>query len=486
MSRLVAISNRVAIPRSGKSAGGLAVGLMAAFQQQGGLWFGWSGKTVPHEPGPAKLTTSGNVRFATIDIGEEDFTGYYAGYSNNTLWPLLHFMLGFFSYSRSEHDAYWRVNRLFAERLLPLLAPDDLIWVHDYHLFPLGQALREAGVDRPIGFFLHVPFPGFDVLKALPRYRELLKALSAYDVVGLQTQPDVDGLRECFVQPDIGGEVLDNGRIRAFGRVFRAAPFPIGIDVEQCRALSVGNLDRPQVQRFKVSLRDRKLIIGVDRLDYSKGLELRFRAYESLLENYPTLRGQVAFMQIAPPTRSEVEAYMAIRNELEQAAGNINGRFAEVDWVPIRYLNRSYDRNLLMALFRAARVGLVTPIRDGMNLVAKEYVASQDPDDPGVLVLSTLAGAAIELEDGAVLVNPFDREGVAEGLQRAIEMPLDERRERYRSMMEVLRSNDIHAWCRGFVDALENASAGDAVRAPNARIAGAEVRAVDAERRRRR
>ncbi len=459
MSRIVAVSNRVAIPRSGKSAGGLAVGLMAAFQEQGGLWFGWSGKTIDGEPGPARLTSSGNVRFATIDIDERDFAGYYAGYSNNTLWPLLHFMLGFFSYSRSDHEAYWRVNRLFARRLIPLLEPDDLIWVHDYQLFPLGRALRDAGVDRPIGFFLHVPFPGFDVLKALPRYDILLEALSAYDVVGLQTQPDVDALRECFTQPDIGGEVLDDGKIRAFGRVFRVAAFPIGIDVEQCRSLSVDNLDRPQVQRFRVSLRDRKLIIGVDRLDYSKGLELRFRAYESLLENYPALRGHVAYMQIAPPTRSEVDTYMTIRNALEQAAGNINGRFAEVDWVPIRYLNRSYDRSLLMALFRLARVGLVTPIRDGMNLVAKEYVASQNPDDPGVLVLSRLAGAAIELAEGAVLVNPFDREGVAEGMQRAIEMPLDERRERHRAMMDVLTRNDIHAWCRRFIRALESATA---------------------------
>jgi trehalose 6-phosphate synthase len=454
MGRLVAVSNRVAIPRSGKSPGGLAIGLMAAFQQQSGLWFGWSGKTCDGEPGEAKVSTSGNVRFATVDIQQDDFSAYYAGFSNNTLWPLLHFMLGFFSYSRKEHDAYWRVNRLFAKRLVPLLEPDDLIWVHDYHLFPLAGALREEGVDRPIGFFLHVPFPGFDVLKALPRYEDLLRALTAYDVVGLQTEPDLIALRDCFLQPEIGGELLADGRIRAFGRVFRAGAFPIGIDVEQCRRLSVDNLDRPQVQRFEVSLRNRKLIIGVDRLDYSKGLELRFRAYESLLENFPPLRGHVAFMQIAPPTRTEVETYMAIRNELEQAAGNINGRFAEVDWVPIRYLNRAYDRSLLMALFRLAAVGLVTPVRDGMNLVAKEYVASQDPKNPGVLVLSRLAGAAIELADGAVLVNPFDREGVAEGLQKAIEMPLAERRERHRSMMDVLRRNDIHAWCRRFIDTL--------------------------------
>lgn len=178
MSRLVAVSNRVAIPRSGKSAGGLAVGLMGAFQQQEGIWFGWSGKTTAETPGPAKVSASGAMRVATIDIQEDDFAGYYEGYSNNTLWPLLHFMLGFFSYSRSDQEAYWRVNRLFAARLLPLLEADDLIWVHDYQLFPLGQALREAGVDRPIGFFLHVPFPAFDVLKALPRYEELLRAIA--------------------------------------------------------------------------------------------------------------------------------------------------------------------------------------------------------------------------------------------------------------------------------------------------------------------
>ncbi len=459
MSRLVAISNRVAIPRSGKPPGGLAVGLLAAFKSRGGLWFGWSGKTTPAEPGAAKLASSGKVQFATIDIGEEDFAGYYSGFSNNTLWPLLHFMLGFFSYSRSDQQAYWRVNHLFANRLMPLLEPDDLIWVHDYQLFPLGQALRAAGVDRPIGFFLHVPFPGFGLLKALPRYDELLEAISAYDVVGLQTEADVLALRECFLQPDIGGQMLADGRMRAFGRVFRIAAFPIGIDVEQCSTLSVQNLQRPQVQRFRMSLRDRQLIIGVDRLDYSKGLELRFRAFESLLEHYPAMRGRVTFTQIAPPTRTEVETYMAIRTNLEQAAGNINGRFAEVDWVPIRYSNRAIDPSMLMALFRIARAGLVTPIRDGMNLVAKEYVASQDPNDPGVLVLSKLAGAAIELAD-TVLVNPFDREGVAEGLHRAIEMPLAERRERHSAMMSVLRRNDIHAWCRRFVEALEGVAAG--------------------------
>jgi len=461
MSRLVAVSNRVAVPRSGKSPGGLAVGLMAAFQQQDGLWFGWSGKTTPGEPDEAKIFTSGKVRFATTDIKQQDYEGYYNGFSNDTLWPLLHFMLGFFSYSRSDYEAYLRVNRLFARQLLPVLQPDDIIWVHDYHLIPLAENLRREGVRQPIGFFLHVPFPSFDVLRALPCYDEVLRALAAYDVVGLQTETDLASFRECMTQPEIGGELLEDGRIRAFGRVFSAAAFPIGIDVDQCRSLAAENLGRPQVERFETSLRTRKLIIGVDRLDYSKGLELRFRAYESLLENFPEKRGHVAFMQIAPPTRSEVATYDAIRNELEQAAGNINGRFAEVDWVPIRYLNRAYDRSMLMALFHLAAVGLVTPIRDGMNLVAKEYVASQNPKDPGVLVLSTLCGAAIELAEGAVLVNPYDKEGVAEGMQQAIDMPLAERRERHKSMMTVLQRNDIHGWCRHFIEALEVVKSGD-------------------------
>ncbi len=456
MSRLVAVSNRVALPRGGKAPGGLTVGVMAALQKWGGIWFGWSGKTSVETPAATKTTTSGQIRFVTVDVNEQDYDGYYNGFSNNTLWPLFHFLLGFFTYSRAQYDAYRRVNQFFARRLLPLLEPDDMIWVHDYHLIPLAEELRLAGVRQPIGFFLHVPFPGFDVLRALPCYREILRSLSAYDVVGLQTERDLWSFKECLTQPETGGKVLPDGRLRAHGRVFNAAAFPIGIDAERCRELAGENLERGQVKRLLKSLGTRKLIIGVDRLDYSKGLELRFRAYESLLMNYPATRGEVVYMQIAPPTRPGIRTYQTIRNDLEQAAGNINGRFAEMDWVPIRYLNRAYDPSVLMTLFRLARVGLVTPVRDGMNLVAKEYVASQDADDPGVLVLSELAGAATELACGAVLINPYDKEGVADGLQKAIEMPVDERRRRHRAMFDVISRNDIHAWATGFVEALES------------------------------
>lgn len=456
MTRLVAVSNRVAQPREVKSAGGLAVGIWSALNQLGGVWFGWSGKTTPSEPREPSVTKVGAVRFVKTDLNDRDCDLYYNGFSNDTLWPLLHFMLGYFKYSRTQYTAYCRVNEFFARKLIPMLEPDDVIWVHDYHLFPLGSELRRAAVSQPIGFFLHVPFPSFDVMRALPCFEQILRNLAAYDVVGVQTERDLSSFHDCLTQPEIGGAVLPDGRVTAFGRIFRAEAFPIGIDVDGCADLAERKLENPRVRRLAESIGERSLIIGVDRLDYSKGLELRFRAFEQLLNNYPGTRGRVSFLQIAPPTRSGVRTYDRIRENLEQAAGNINGRYADIDWIPIRYLNQGYDREVLMALFRLARVGLVTPIRDGMNLVAKEYVASQDPDDPGMLVLSTLAGAASELS-AAVLVNPYDRWGVADAIQTAIEMPLEERRERHGQMLEVLRKRDIHSWCRSFIAALESA-----------------------------
>jgi len=458
VSRLVAVSNRVAMPTSGKSAGGLAVGVLAALAEQGGVWFGWSGRTTDTEPGEPKSRKSGKIEYVTVDLNKDDFDGYYNGFSNNSLWPLLHFMLGYFSFSRAQYNAYCRVNEFFARKLVSVLLPDDLIWVHDYHLFPLGAELRRAGIAQPIGFFLHVPFPNFDVLRSLPCYMHILRALASYDVIGFQTERDLWSFQDCLTQPEIGGGIAKDGRVSVFGRTLRADVFPIGIDVDECQTVARANMDNRQLQRLAQSLEDRKLVVGVDRLDYSKGLELRFRGFESLLENYPSTRGQVTFLQIAPPTRTGVRAYDNIRQELERAAGNINGRFAEMDWVPIRYLNRGYKRELLMAIFRLAAVGLVTPIRDGMNLVAKEYVASQDPERPGIPVLSTLCGAAKELSE-AVLVNPYDRRGVADGLQTAIEMPLEERRYRHQAMLAKLRRNDIHAWNRRFLEALGSGKA---------------------------
>jgi trehalose 6-phosphate synthase len=456
VSRLVAVSNRVAQPKKGKSSGGLAVGIWSALQRHGGVWFGWSGQLSATEPGEPRRSKSGDVQFVVTDLNEKDFELYYNGFSNDTLWPLFHFMLGYFKYSRTQYNAYCRVNEFLARKLYPLLSADDVVWVHDYHLIPLGGELRRAGVDQPIGFFLHVPFPSFDVMRSLPCYGPILRGLSLYDVVGFQTERDLWAFQDCLTQPEIGGAVLRDGRISAFGRTFRAEVFPIGIDVDDCARLAEQNMEHSKVRRLAKSVAGRELIIGVDRLDYSKGLELRFRAFEELLSNYPTTRGKVSFLQIAPPTRKGVRTYDAIRANLEQAAGNVNGRYADIDWVPIRYLNQGYDRQVLMSLYRLASVGLVTPIRDGMNLVAKEYVASQDPEDPGMLVLSTLAGAASELS-AAVLVNPYDKNGVADGIQTAIEMPLGERKERYQEMIGILRENDVHAWCESFISVLNQA-----------------------------
>jgi trehalose 6-phosphate synthase len=456
LSRLIAVSNRVAAPSGGKSAGGLAVGVLAALRQSGGIWFGWGGRTCSGEPPEPKLDRRGEITFATIDIEEKDFDSYYNGYCNGTLWPLFHYMLGIFSYHRDQHEAYLRVNQLFARKLKALVQPDDRIWVHDYHLIPLADELRRAGIQQPIGFFLHVPFPSYDVLRTLPGHRRLLEALSCYDVVGFQTRQDCENFLGGLRSAGLTGERRLNGRIEAQGRRLLVEAFPIGIDVAEAEAQAAGAVQSAVVRRLAQDIGERELIIGVDRLDYSKGLPERFRAFQTLLEGHPTSHRKVVFLQIASPTRAGVRAYQDIRHELERSAGHINGQFAEPDWTPIRYINRGFSRKMLMGYFRVAKIGLVTPVRDGMNLVAKEFVAAQDPADPGVLVLSRLAGAAAELGESAVLVNPYDQLGVAEAILEAARMPLQERCARHAAMMQILRANDIHAWRRRFVAALDS------------------------------
>jgi trehalose 6-phosphate synthase len=449
LSRLVVVSNRIADPKLGTAAGGLAIGVLGALEKGGGIWFGWAGTLTQAEPGDPKLQMRRGVTYATIEFNEAQYEAYYNGFCNNTLWPLFHYRLGFFEYSRAQYAAYVATNELFARKLEPLLTADD-----DFHLIPLGALLRAAGVTRPMGFFLHTPFPSFEVLRALPVYQEIARGLCAYDVVGFQTSRDLRSFLEAVSRPEVGASVHGEDTVMFAGRTLRVGVFPIGIDMPACTALAAADPESRQLERIKASLAGRRLLIGVDRLDYSKGLPKRFQAYQRLLERYPDSRRKVVFMQIAPPTRSGVRAYTDIRHELERSAGHINGKFAEVDWVPLRYLNRALDRRTLMAMFRLARIGLVTPVRDGMNLVAKEYVAAQDPADPGVLVLSTMAGASEELAD-AVLVNPHDIDAVADGIVRGLSMPLDERRVRHAAMMSVLARNDIGEWRTRFVAALE-------------------------------
>jgi trehalose 6-phosphate synthase len=337
---------------------------------------------------------------------------------------------------------YQSVNALFAQQLLKMVRPGDAVWVHDYHLIPMARFLRQHQFTGPLGFFLHTPFPHMQVLRLLPNHAELIRDLCQYDVVGFQTEDDVQSFRSC-VEPGVCNS--------------HVAAYPISIDVQSVVAEATEAVMEDQVSRLTASLLGRKLIIGVDRLDYSKGLTERFAAFEHFLESFPDSQGKVTFLQIAPLSRSDVLAYSEIRQALEQSAGRLNGRFAEADWTPIRYLNRNFTHATTMGFLRAAQVALVTPVRDGMNLVAKEFVAAQDPKDPGVLIISPMAGAARELT-GAVQVAPHDKRGMALALQRALHMSLDERRERHRQMFEALRTNDIHNWYGRFCSDLDAAS----------------------------
>ncbi|MEO1034571.1 MAG: trehalose-6-phosphate synthase [Pseudomonadota bacterium] len=454
--KLIAVSNRVAIPKAGSpAAGGLAVGVQAALADQGGLWFGWNGKLSRTEASDADVVSVDGVDYATISLNERDFEQYYNGYSNRVLWPICHYLNSFIQFEAEDFEGYLRVNTVFARKLAPLIGPNDMLWVHDYHLIPLAAELRAAGYRNPIGFFLHVPFPSYEAFRAIPGHDYLLRAMCAYDVVGFQTERDLAAFRTCMRQPEIGGQIVSNTRIDVAGGTMHADAFPIGIDVEGLQAAAEVSADSEPVQRMVRSLSGRDLIIGVDRLDYSKALTQRFMSYERLLQKYPNCQSSLVYMQIAPPTRTGVRAYDEIRNELEQQAGRINGRFAEADWVPIRYLNKGIERNQLMGFLRVATSALVTPVRDGMNLVAKEFVAAQDPADPGIPVVSSLAGASRELTE-AVIVNPYDKDNVADGIASVITMDRDERRERYEAMIKTLKKNDITAWRRRFVDALRD------------------------------
>jgi trehalose 6-phosphate synthase len=455
VTRLVIVSNRVAQPREAR-AGGLATAMHSALSEIGGVWFGWSGTISEACASDVHREQVGNIAYATIDLGREDFDAYYNGFANRTLWPLFHHRLDLIDYRRGNYEGYLRVNKLFAQRLAGLIEPDDVIWVHDYHLIPLAQMLRELGVGNRIGFFLHTPLPTGELMASLPRHRELFECLPAYDLVGFQTQANLRAFTDYLVRED-GGRLHADGRLESHsGRRFRADAFPIGIDVDAVAGAAASAFGRDVIQRFRTSLLDRVLAIGVDRLDYSKGIPERFEAFAEFLAMHPERHGKVTFLQIAPTSRSEVPEYRQIKARLNQLAGSINGEYADPDWVPLRYVNKSFQQGTLAGYYRLAQIGLVTPFRDGMNLVAKEFVAAQDPDDPGVLVLSRFAGAAHELQ-GAVLVNPYDIENVAEAIETALSMPLAQRRERWQAMMPVLRDNDITAWRTRFLEQLQGA-----------------------------
>jgi trehalose 6-phosphate synthase len=455
LARLIVVSNRVSLPsRDGRGqAGGLAVAVRAVLKRDSGLWFGWSGDIAKNNVIPqTRSIEQGGISYAVIDLANEDFQEYYNGFANRMLWPILHYRLDLAEFSRRDLSGYMRVNEHFAAELEKILQPDDIVWVHDYHLIPFARALRERGHRNPIGFFLHVPFPPPEILTALPNHERLIPDMIHYDLVGFQTENDAANFarylaRECKVPR------RDRYTFQLGEHTMRIGVFPIGIETIEFNAMARRSVRSSFVTETVASLAGRDLIIGVDRLDYSKGLALRLDAFEYFLAAHPEWRGKVTYLQITPKSRSDIPEYEEMERQISQAAGRINGTYGEVAWTPIRYVNRAHTRTALAGLYRSARAALVTPLRDGMNLVAKEYVAAQDEEDPGVLILSRFAGAAVEL-DAALLVNPYDPESVGATIARALSMPLEERRARHAKMFQVLCANDIKYWGERFIATL--------------------------------
>ena len=448
MRRVVLVSNRVLDLRKAPQAGGVAVALADVVRYHNGLWFGWNGEITSNA---AADVVAREGRLATVPLSEADHQGYYLGYANSVLWPVFHNRLDLAQFEAGFFERFVAVNSRLAALLEPLLRPDDVIWVHDYHLIPFAAELRKRRVQNPIGFYLHIPFPPWQTFMAVPEHQELARALAAYDLIGLQTKADVANLID-YMANGVFGRIVPDGRIRLFDRLVSIASFPIGINVADfAKAKRAGGLvqGRPSVAR----------IIGVDRLDYTKGLPHKFKAFGRFLEKCPQYQRQVVLTQIAPPTRASVEAYADIRQQLEALAGSINGRFGELDWVPIHYIHRSTPRRRLADIYRSSRIGMVTPLRDGMNLVAKEYVAAQDAEDPGVLVLSQFAGAAEELTE-ALIINPYNIEETADVIRAALEMPLTERRTRHEALMTAVRKHDVASWSQSFLSQLDRVASG--------------------------
>ncbi len=480
MARLVVVSNRVSVPSKdgAKRAGGLEVALRPTLQRHGGIWLGWSGKVAPPDQIQVTSTLEKNVEYVVADLSNDDYQEYYNGFANRVLWPSLHYRLDLAEFARRDLTGYFRVNRHFATQIEKLIKDDDLIWVHDYHLIPIADELRKRGRGNRIGFFLHVPFPAPEVLTSLPNHEQLLPLLLQFDVVGFQTEGDVANflryvLSECKETRNLRMFEAEGHQVTLSlnGKRTRIGCYPVGIEPRGFERLARRNVRSALVQDLVTSLGGRDLIIGVDRLDYSKGLIQRFDAYEAFLAKHGEWAGKVTYLQITPKNRSEIPEYAELAAEANAAAGRINARFGEVSWTPMLYVNRIYSRSALAGLYRTARVALVTPLRDGMNLVAKEYVAAQDPENPGVLILSRFAGAADAFKR-ALLVNPYDSESVTAALAQALTMPLEERRERHRELLATIVAYDIDRWQREYMAALYGEGEGSRETVPSSPIVG--------------
>jgi alpha,alpha-trehalose-phosphate synthase [UDP-forming] len=459
---LLAVSNRLPELRDPVSpdeertrpVGGLVAALQPVLSARGGLWLGWSGRTVPGDGfGPVRMDPNSDPALAWIDLPEVAYERYYNGFCNRGLWPLFHMLPSRVRFEDAEWEAYVAVNERLAQAATELVPADCAVWVHDFHLLLLASGLRERGHGGPLGLFLHVPFPGIDLFRVVPWADRLLEGMLAFDLLAFQTADDVRNFKQ--VAEGLAAASVTGDRITHHGRRTCVRALPIGILPEPFEAIAESEEESEETTTLLRSLAGKRLVLGVDRLDYTKGIPERLEAFARLLAHTPEWRGNVSFIQISVPSRSEVTEYQEERHRIEAAVGRINGEFGEANWTPVRYLYRSYRRDQLSRFYRAADVCLVTPLRDGMNLVAKEFVAAQDPAQPGVLVLSRFAGAASELGD-AVLTNPFHPDGMTRDLDGALRMPAAERRERHARLLEAVRRTTASSWAESFLEALES------------------------------
>ena len=453
---LVVVSNRVSRGKPTEPmTGGLAAALLPVVEKSGAIWVGSSGRVRDgNQKEPfVEIEALGAGALAMLDLPAAHYGGYYEGFANSALWPALHSRPDLIRASQDDYLSYRAVNAFMARALLRFRKPDTVFWIQDYHFLALGAELRDLEVSQPIGLFLHTPWPTRALIGGVPHHRDLIEAMLAYDLIGFQTDEDCDNFLS-YVRSDLGLAVAD-GVVVSRHRRTRAAVFPIGIDPQKFAAQAAKAVNHPDVSRLRRSLNGEKLAIGVDRLDYSKGLINRIKAFDRMWTLFPSLERTVSLLQIATPSRGAIEAYGNLQNEVARLVSDVNGAHGEVDWTPIRYLNKGYGQAVLAGLYRTAQVGVVTPLQDGMNLVAKEYVAAQNPADPGVLVLSKFAGAASEL-DTALLVNPHDIDGMAHTIATALSMPLTERRMRWEAMMAKLRDGTIQQWFADFIQTLQD------------------------------
>lgn len=453
----IVVSNRVACgTRNGPKAGGLAAALLPAISKSGVVWFGSSGKLrkLAADTTPlVQIECCGRGTIATVDIPEQHYAGFYEGFANSGLWPLLHSRPDLSRANARDYTSYHEVNAYMARALVRFGSAASSFWIHDYHFLPLARELRRLGITRKIGFFLHTPWPGRRVMARLPQYRELVEAMLAYDLIGFQTDRSRDNFAD-LVHSDLGLAGTGMNFNGPHG-ICRLATFPVGIDAKEFadRAQKAGA--DTDVRRLRASLAGSALIIGADRIDYSKGLIQRIQAFDQLLTRHPDLKRRLSLLQIAVPSRTSIDIYRTLQGELAALIGSLNGRHGEIDWTPVRYLNKCFCQSTLAGYYRTAAVGLVTPLQDGMNLVAKEYVAAQHPENPGVLVLSKFAGAACEL-DAALLVDPNDVDAIARQIATALVMARTERRARWRHMMDALLRHSVHAWFADFLQELKS------------------------------